>query len=93
MNGLQNRYCVQEVTVGHLLAAGGLILMSTRSSHPVACLDLDGPTVQLEVLEILLYSVPKASIFYSTEAERTTDIAELSLDVLSTPVLQQPALQ
>lgn len=81
---------MQEVTVEHLLAAGGLILMSTRSSHPVACLDLHGPTVQLEVLEIPLYSVPKASIFYSTEAERTTDIAELSLDVASQVCLVHP---
>lgn len=61
---------VQEVTV----------LISGRSSHSVALLDPWGPTV-LEILEILLYSVPKAFICYGTEAERTIDIEELLLDV------------
>lgn len=73
----------QEVTIEQILGAGGLVLMTRRSGHPVARLDPHGPAVQLEVSEILLDSVPKASICCSTEAERTTDIAELSLDVAS----------
>lgn len=64
------------------------IPISRRSSHSVALLDPWGPEV-LEVLEILLYSVPKAFICYGTEAERTTDIEEL-LDVASRGHLAHP---
>lgn len=86
---------VLEVTVKWTDIGCKRWLVSWSSGHPVA--HPRGPAVQLDVLEILFYSLPKACICYSTKAEETKGIEESLLDTASqgnlTPLLQRYTIQ
>lgn len=72
--------------------------MSRRRGHPVSLLEPWGPAVQLAVLEILLHSVPKASIATVLRLRQPQILQSHRWTwplkaILPTPLLQWPALQ